>query len=111
MKNQIMFAGHRFSDVLPNPEGDILIAATHKWPYALSVRAGVKGECCYTPDTHPYAVIVRVIEGEGLFFLKEELWGYLPGSVFEVGAYVPHSFIEVWCDTVFIKDVPDMTPE
>lgn len=109
MRNTVQFAGQSFDDIWPDPEGDIPIAVAKKGLCGFSVRAGVKSGCSYTPGNHPYPVTVKVIKGTGSFFLKEEVLEYWPGSVFEVGAYVPHSFIKVVRDTIFIKDIPDAT--
>ncbi len=110
MKKTVRFAGQLFDYILQDPEGDIPIAVEKNKSGKFSVRAGVKRGCSYTPGNHPFPVTVTIVKGWGRFFLREEVIEYHPGSVFKISEYVPHSFIRVLDDTIFVKDVPSLTP-
>jgi hypothetical protein len=110
MKAKVQFAGYQFDDIWHDPEGDIPITALKRGMTGMHILGGVAKGSNYTPGAHPFPVTVRVLKGSGDFFLGEAVLPYKKDSRFEVGAHVPHSFIKVVEDTVFIKEVPSTEP-
>lgn len=105
MRKAHRMLGFMFDEVLPDPEGTILISARKLGEYALSVRGGLKAGSCYTPGFHERSCEVVVLAGTGDFLLGAQAIPYSKGSSFKISAQEAHSFVKVITDTVFIKTI------
>jgi quercetin dioxygenase-like cupin family protein len=110
MRNPVQFAGESFSDELPTRHGNIPFTANCYDKTGMKVRAGMKKGCSYPRGCQPFRSTIQIVNGSGRFFLGGQEYAYGPGRSFVVGAHVLHCFIWVDEDTIFIQDVPDMTP-
>jgi len=107
----LSFSGHEFEVIWKDPEGDIFLTDIGgNIPKGVKVRCGLRQGCCYTPGTHRFEVIVRVLKGQGLFLLHDRAILYQKGSRFVVPAYTAHSFVKVEKDTIFTKEAESLEP-
>jgi hypothetical protein len=104
-KQCICIGTHVFTSVIPNLEGDIGVDPLFcVYKRKTQELVGIKQGCQYTPNYHAFSLHIEVIEGMGLFFLKDRTTPYYAKSQFFVPALVPFSFRRVAKDTVFLVD-------